>query len=169
MVRSLEIHLNLNILGHDLIAESTWNQLNEETLHWLCKSYKVCNVYDFKTLSILPDLLKHEKRFIKYFNLHFYNNLADHPPKYCSINVHDALSQRQPNLLRAVDVLMRKFKNPEMMLSFTEMSYFIHLLADLHQPFHRKELSVFHALIFNLCSNKLRSGRDEQEIMQYRM
>lgn len=103
---------------------------------------------DFKTLSVLPDLLKHEERFINYFDLHFFNNLADHPPESCSINVHDALSQRQPNLLRACDSLLKKFENSDEMLSLTELAYFIHLLADLHQPFHRKERIFFHGIYF---------------------
>lgn len=123
--------------GHDMIAQLSWGQLNEETKYWICSEYDVCALEDFKTLSALPDLLKHEKKFIKYFDLHFYNNLEDNPPGYCSINVSDALRQKQPNLLKAVKRLLIKFINGSN-LSFIEFSYFIHLLADLHQPFHCK-------------------------------
>lgn len=123
------------VSGHDMIAQLTWDRLYEETKFWICSNYDVCALEDFKTLSALPDLLKHEKKFIKYFDLHFYNNLADNPPRYCSINVSDALSQNKPNILKAVKRLMNKFINGAK-LSFIELAYFIHLLADLHQPFH---------------------------------
>lgn len=125
-----------------MIAQLTWNQLPEETIYWLCSDYDVC-VSDFKTLSALPDLLKHEKKFIKYFGLHFYNNLADNPPNYCRIHVDEALTQNQPNLLKAVKRLMSKFINVNNeKLSFTELAYFVHLLADFHQPFHRKNTKI---------------------------
>ena len=136
-----------------MIAQLTWNQLQEETIYWLCSDYDVCVSEDFKTLSALPDLLKHEKKFIKYFDLHFYNNLADDPPNYCRIKVDEAITQKQPNLLKAVKRLMSKFisVNDEK-LSFTELAYFIHLLADLHQPFHRKNKKII-VILVNFYNN----------------
>lgn len=119
-----------------MIAEITWNQLHEDTIHWFCCQYDVCALEDFKTISALPDLLKHEPRFIKYFDLHFYNNLSDNPPSFCIISVKEAFVQSQPNLLKAVKSLFEKFQNVNSELSLTEVAYFIHLLADLHQPFH---------------------------------
>lgn len=141
-----------------MIAQLTWNQLHEETIVWLCSDYDVCFTEDFKTLSALPDLLKHEKKFIKYFGLHFYNNLTDDPPNYCRINVDEAFSQNQPNLLKAVKRLMSKLNNfNNEKLSFTELSYLIHLLADLHQPFHSKNsILKQYQSNFILHSNQLR-------------
>lgn len=129
---------NLWYSGHDMIAQSTWNQLSEKTKYWICSDYDVCNLEDFQTISALPDLLKHEKKFIKYFNLHFYNNLGDDPPSYCRINVSDAFNENQPNILKAVKTLIDKLDNGEK-FSFIEFAYLIHLLADLHQPFHSKK------------------------------
>lgn len=100
--------------------------------------YDVCTIEDFQTLSALPDLLKHESKFIKYFGLHFFNNNADIPPKHCKINLDEAMNpDSMPNLLKAVKILLWKFESQND-LSFIELSYLVHLLADLHQPFHRK-------------------------------
>lgn len=123
-----------------MIAKRVWYRLNRKTINWLCLDYEVCNLEDFQTLSALPDLLKHEERFLKYFDLHFFNNPIDSPPMYCKIAVPEALKQNDPNLLRAVDLLLDKFN--EKNLSLQELSYFIHLLADLHQPFHSTRENV---------------------------
>ncbi len=120
--------------GHDLIAKQTWSLLTNKTTYWLCSVYDVCNYQDFQTLSVLPDLLKHEGRFLKYFDLHFFNNPIDCPPMHCEIDVARALDKDKPNLLRAIKGLQSKFEIE--VLSFQEFAYFIHLLADLHQPFH---------------------------------
>lgn len=119
-----------------MIASKTWNQLSEETINWLCYNYEICNVEDFKTISALPDLLKHKPRFLKYFDLHFYNNLSDNPPLHCGIYFEKAINSCAPNLVQATNSLLKKFKLEK--LSFIELSYFIHFIADLHQPFHCK-------------------------------
>lgn len=124
----------LNI-GHDLIAKWTWNSFEYSTIKWICNKYEICNYEDFQTLSALPDLLKHEERFMKYFDLHFYNNPYDQPPRNCRIDFNGALDNNQPNILKAIRALLTKFEKDE--LSFIELSYFVHLFADLHQPFHR--------------------------------
>lgn len=111
--------------------------MSENTIDWLCHNYEVCNVKDFKTLSALPDLLKHQPRFIKYFDLHFYNNPSDHPPSHCGIYFEKAINSCSPNLLQASSTLLKMFKMEK--LSFNELAYFIHFMADLHQPFHCKE------------------------------
>lgn len=120
--------------GHDLIAELTWDALEYETIEWLCTKYEVCDLVAFQTLSALSDLLKHDGRIIKYFDLHFYNNPYDTPPMHCRIDLKDAINGDQPNLLKTVKVLLKKFHRED--LSFVELSYLVHLLADLHQPFH---------------------------------
>ena len=121
-------------VGHDLISELTWSLLDATAVHWLCKMYNVCRVEDFKTLSALPDLQKHSKRFVKYFDLHFYNNPLDDPPEHCGIDLVQALNQKLPNLITATRLLLDKFDQEY--LSFAELAYLVHLLADLHQPFH---------------------------------
>ena len=129
-----------------MIAKHVWNQLNNQTISWFCSVYEICNVTDFQTLSALPDLLKHDDRFIKYFSLHFFNNLMDNPPSHCEIDVIGAFNQSQPNLLRAIQVLSEKLTQND--LSFTEMAYFVHLLADIHQPFHSKCHQDTHTYVY---------------------
>ena len=98
--------------------------------------YDVCTLEDFQTLSALPDLLKHEPQFLKYFGLHFFNNDIDSPPMRCKIDYKEALDPNsKPNILRAMKKLLKEFECDNE-LSFIEFSYFIHLLAELHQPFH---------------------------------
>lgn len=125
-------------LGHDLISILTWNKLLPGTKRWLCDKYEVCNIEDFETINALPDLMKHHANYIKYFSLHFYNNNLDIPPKVCKLDVEEALEDGTPNLIQAVIVLLTTFQRSQ--LSFVELSYLIHLIADLHQPFHRKQM-----------------------------
>lgn len=130
-----------------MISELTWEKLHLDTIIWLCLQYDVCTKEDFKTLSALPDLTKHEPKILKYFDLHFFNNNYDYPPTYCRINITDALNQFvHPNLLKGVKVLLDNF-NSSNNLSFIELSYLVHLLADLHQPFHCKYENVIIVLM----------------------
>lgn len=108
---------------------------NGRLIAWLCQEYNCCNVEDMKTLAALPDLQKHDLRFIKYFPLHFYNNNLDYPPAKCELNYATALFDKKPNLIKAIDILLGKLKL-RCKLSFNELSYFIHFLSDLHQPLH---------------------------------
>lgn len=88
-----------------------------------------------KTFAALPDLLKHNPQFLKYFPLHFYNNQMDLPPLKCTIDYSMALSDRTPNLIKAIDMLLQKLFSPAR-LSFIELSYLIHFVSDLYQPLH---------------------------------
>lgn len=110
--------------------------LSKNSIRWLCNDYDICNVNDFMTVSALPDLLKHQPRFLKYFDLHFYNNPTDDPPFHCGIYFENAIMNSSPNLLQASSSLLKKYKVSD--LSFNELAYLIHFIADLHQPFHRK-------------------------------
>ena len=106
------------------------------TKQWLCMNYSICNLNDFQTISAIPDLLKHESKFIKYFGLHFFNNGVDSPPLYCKIDFSEANDPNgKPNIIRAVKSLLDDFTSGHN-LSLIEFSYLLHLLADLHQPFH---------------------------------
>lgn len=121
-------------IGHDVISQLTWKKLHSDTMIWLCTQYSICSLLEFKTVSALPDLFKHHDRFIKYFDFHFYNNPTDIPPLYCSIDISRAFNSGQTNLIKAIHGLSTKFISDS--LTFTELSYFIHLVSDLHQPLH---------------------------------
>lgn len=108
---------------------------------WLHRDYDVRNVRDFRTMAALPDLIKHEACLVRYRRVHFYNNALDDPPHRCRIDYADALRERCGNLVQAVERLFDKFYSREL-LTFKELSYAIHLVSDLHQPFHGKESAM---------------------------
>lgn len=114
-----------------MIAEVAWRICGDGIKGRLCSQYDVCDLEDMKTFTALPDLHKHNAKFLKYFPLHFYNNELDNPPEKCKISLRDALYAPTPNILQAVLKLLSKPK-----LEFVEMSYLLHLVSDLHQPLH---------------------------------
>ena len=88
----------------------------------------------------------------------------DNPPSHCEIDVIGAFNQSQPNLLRAIQVLSEKLTQND--LSFTEMAYFVHLLADIKIHIHMyiyKEYVTLSTLC--VCSNGIRSRRNGKTVM----
>jgi hypothetical protein len=116
-----------------LISTLTWLQLTGTARRFLCSQYGVCSIKDFRTLAAVPDLVKHRAEMLKYFSLHFYNNQRDHPPEFCKPPSR-VWSDGRDNLLVAVSELLLKFNSTR--LTFKELSFLVHLLMDLHQPFH---------------------------------
>ena len=69
---------------------------------------------------------------LKYFSLHFYNNLLDDPPSSCAT---PKVIAPGPHLIHALKCLTAAIRSNRELCT-KDLVYYVHLIMDLHQPFH---------------------------------
>lgn len=124
-------------IGHNLTARIGYNLLNKETKNLINEYQRISNVDEFESLANWADHVKFTQQYAWSYNLHFCDIYAE-PLTRCNIDYKlDCVDERC--VISAINNFTESLR--EDYTNRVSLSFLIHFLGDIWQPFHVGYLS----------------------------